>query len=72
MAVLTGKTNDTTEAACNARLIAAAPEMLDSLSELAELLPSIVKQLPYGVPMSVAEKHDRALAVLAKAEGGRP
>lgn len=57
------------EGLANARLIAAAPDLLASLSELTEVLPGLISQLPYGAPMSLSEMHDRALAAIAKAQG---
>ena len=53
------------EGEANARLIAAAPDLLESLRELAELAV-----LQFGVPPAGADGPlPRALAVIAKADG---
>jgi len=61
--------NDTSEA--NARLIAAAPELLAALQYFATQLPGIIRQCcPQGVPMEVADAVDAARAAIQKAQGG--
>lgn len=63
----------TEEAKANARLIAAAPELLDALRWFADELPSIIRtSCPEGVPMIVSDAHDKARAAIAKAEGREP
>lgn len=55
----------------DARLLAAAPELLEALRWFADELPSIIRtNCPLGVPMSVLKAHDIARAAIAKAEGG--
>ena len=53
----------------NARLIAAAPELLEALEKLANMVPEIARALPSGVPMAYAEAFDKARAALTKARG---
>lgn len=60
------------EAVCNARLIAAAPELLEALKELAEVTSATA---PHdGVPQWLRDQRikaiDEAFKVIAKAEGG--
>ena len=55
----------------NARLIAAAPEMLEVVKWVAECLPEIIRtHCPLGVPLSVSLAHDMARDAVKKAEGG--
>lgn len=52
----------------NARLIAAAPDLLDIAQWVATELPAIIRQCcPSGVPMSVSGIHDQARAAIARA-----
>lgn len=55
----------------NERALAeAAPELLAALAWFADNLPSVIRQCcPLGVPMVVADAHDRAVAAIAKATG---
>ena len=63
-------TNFDDENLANARLIAAAPELLAALAWFADELPGIIRQCcPDGVPMELSKAHDAARAVIAKAKG---
>lgn len=56
----------------DARLIAAAPELLEALQWFVDELPSIIRQCcPSGVPLSVANAHDKARAAILKVTGGK-
>lgn len=50
----------------NARLIAAAPEMLESLRDTCR----IIQGWEHATPMQIANVADKARAAIAKAEGG--
>ncbi len=50
---------------CNARLIAAAPDLLAALQELSQWCDTNIN----GVPTDLAEIQDRADTAIAKAEG---
>jgi hypothetical protein len=56
------------EAACNARLMAAAPDMLEALNDCAGVLQSIENQLK-GKSFAVTAVLKKARAAIAKAEG---
>lgn len=58
------------EADANAALLASAPQLLASLQALTDAFPGMVRSLPYGVPMRLAEQYDQARAAIAKATGG--
>ena len=59
------------ERLANARLIAAAPELLEVAKWVAECLPEIIRtHCPLGVPLSVSSVHDMALDAVKKVEGG--
>ena len=65
-----GRGWDEEEDEANARLVAAAPELLEALRWFADELPSIIRtHCPLGIPMSVSKAHDIACAAIAKAEG---
>jgi spore coat polysaccharide biosynthesis protein SpsF (cytidylyltransferase family) len=53
----------------DARLFAAAPAMYEALKALVDVIPSVVKMIPYGVPMDISQLHDNAKAAMAQAEG---
>lgn len=53
----------------NAALIAAAPDLLEALEKLADMVPEIARALPYGVPSAYATAFDNAHAAIAKARG---
>lgn len=63
--------HDVDEMWANARLIAAAPELLAVAKWVAECLPEIIRtHCPLGVPLSVSLAHDMARDAVKKAEGG--
>jgi hypothetical protein len=53
----------------NAALIAAAPDLLEALEKLADMVPEIARALPSGVPLAYADAFDNARAALTKARG---
>lgn len=63
--------DETNEPDANARLIAAAPDLLSALQWFADELPEIIRQYcPEGVPIRVAHAYDAAWVAIAKAKGG--
>lgn len=68
VAVMSGGHRGTVERAANARLIAAAPELLAALRIIAEWDPAASPNEPGG--MSIMDAIDIAQAAIRKAEGG--
>ena len=71
-AIITAQGNHfaTTHDPSAARLIAAAPELLEIAQWVVDELPGVIRaHCPLGVPKAVAAVHDNARAAIAKAEG---
>lgn len=66
MAILKGQTNETTEAAANARLIAAAPDLLEALEMVRDADEDAKRD---GLPTIPATARARIDAAIAKATG---
>lgn len=60
---------DREEAKANARLIAAAPEMLDALENAVQTIERILKTIPYVVPVSVSSAPGRFRTIISRAKG---
>ena len=51
----------------NARLIAAAPDLLAALEAASQAIQRLAKESPNGVPMWASDAHDAARAAILKA-----
>jgi len=53
----------------NARLIAAAPDLLAALEECRDIIARLAQESPDGIPMWASAVHDQARTAIRKAEG---